>query len=194
MTTIAPPRAEVAQATGKHRPRWWPLILAAILGLLAAGVLGWQAVGRSYQPLYSALFGTHGAPRDGRFLVYKDGGLFRVRFDINNGGRWPIEIRDVSFAPPEDLPMRQRSVEMSRRIDPCCGRPVPFRPFVLGPGEYRIMVARFEFVGCRVGGPGSQYGLGDPTVELRFLGIDRRIQLNLQGRTWVTGPPIGCHR
>lgn len=194
--TLAPPerREVVPETTGRPR-RWWPIVLAVFFTvILVSGLITWQVVGRTYEPLSSALFGAGGVPSHGRYLIYKDGARFRARFDVFNSGRWPVEITGVRFHPPEDFPVRQISVEMSPRIDRCCGRLVPFEPFRLGPDQYRLIAVRFRFVGCGVGGRGDRWSLGDPAMTFRFLGLERRITFDLRGHVEFSGPPVGCRR
>jgi hypothetical protein len=194
-TVAAPPRSDEVRATVPRRRRRWPIVLAVFLTvILVSGLIAWQVVGRTYEPLSSALFGAGGVPRHGRYLIYKDGARFRARFDVFNGGRWPVEITGVRFHPSEDFPTRQIGVEMSPRIDRCCGRLVPFEPFRLGPDQYRLIVVRFRFVGCGVGGRWDRWGLGDPVMTFRFLGLERRITFGLRDQVEFSGPPIGCGR
>jgi hypothetical protein len=193
-TAVASPRSEIGEAPVPRRRRW-PLILALFLTLiLVSGLIAWQVVGRTYEPLRSAFFGMGGAARAGKALIYRDGGRFWVRFDVFNGGRWPLEIRGVRFHVLEDAPARQVSVQMTPRIDYCCGRLVPFEPFRLGPDEHRILIVRLRFIGCGIVGRNDRYGLGDPTMIFRFLGFERAITYRLRGRVLITGPPIGCPR
>lgn len=159
-----------------------------MLGLLAVGI--WQFAARSYRPrLEASYFGYGPGPREGNALLYRSGARFRIDFDVTNRSSQTITITRLRVPDLEDALISFVSARMHVREGTNLGKLVDFRPLVLSPDETRFFRIRMRFDRCRTDRLTDILVLGFPTLNVRYLGVERWMQLKLLERVRLLIPP-----
>jgi hypothetical protein len=189
-TTVAPPRSDGGRTAVPKRRRWWPIVVVVLiaLGLLAVGI--WQFAARSYRPrLEASYFGYGPGPREGNALLYRSGASFRIRFNVTNRSGQTITITRLRVPDLEDDLISFVTARMYAREGTNVGKLVAFRREVLSPKETRFFVVRMRFDRCRTDRLTDILVLGSPTLKVRYLGVERWMELKLLGRVRLLIPP-----
>jgi hypothetical protein len=176
--------------TVPKRRRWWPIVVGVclVVTLLVVGI--WQIAARSYRPtLEASYFGYGPGPREGNALLYRSGASFWIRFDVTNRSRQTITITRLRLPDLEDDLVSFVSARMHIREGTNLGKLVDFRPMVLSPDETRFFRIRMRFDRCRNARLTELLTLGFPTLNVRYLGVERWMQLKLLGRVRLLVPP-----